>query len=181
MAAAWLFYTGCRVSEAVRAQQEDVRFREELSMWEWVIPHSKTHTPRTVRLPDGLVPYITQARKVHSPRPNWPLLWDCSGRGFAREEDTSARISEKTINSALERARDKVGLQVHVTAHVAKHSYCTNWIRHAQTSEFAMQKLSRQVGTSVEVLRATYVHLDLTEADWHDLRSFGAPLTAVAG
>lgn len=35
-----------------------------------------------------------------------------------------------------------------------------------------MIKLSRQVGASVEVLRRTYVHVALTEADWANLRGF---------
>lgn len=39
--------------------------------------------------------------------------------------------------------------------------------------EFAMEKLSRLVGTSVAVLRKTNVHLNLTPTDWLNLRSFG--------
>jgi hypothetical protein len=32
--------------------------------------------------------------------------------------------------------------------------------------ELAMEKLSRQVGTSVAVLRKTYVHIDIDDKDW---------------
>jgi hypothetical protein len=34
--------------------------------------------------------------------------------------------------------------------------------------------LSRQVGTSVAVLRETYVHIDISDADWAHLNDFGA-------
>jgi hypothetical protein len=36
-----------------------------------------------------------------------------------------------------------------------------------------MEKLSRQVGTSVGVLRETYVHIDIDDADWPHLNDFG--------
>ena len=61
-----------------------------------------------------------------------------------------------------------------VTAHVARHSYCTNWIQAHGAHEQAMEKLSRQVGTSVGNLRKTYVHYDLTDTDWAHLKNFGA-------
>jgi integrase len=101
------------------------------------------------------------------------MIWDCTGRGFGRVEDPRAPISPRMINSVLERARDEVGLTLHVTAHVAKHSYCTNWIQTWGDSEIEMVKLSRQVGTSVEVLRKTYVHVALDASDWDHIRSFG--------
>jgi hypothetical protein len=105
--------------------------------------------------------------------PDWPVLWDSAGRGFGRVEDPARRISPRTINSALERARDKVGLQVDVTAHTAKHSYSTNWVNEHGDGELSIEKLSRQVGTSVQVLRATYVHFSLSEADWTHIRGLG--------
>ena len=37
-----------------------------------------------------------------------------------------------------------------------------------------MHKLARQVGTSVSVLRKTYVHLDLRDSDWAHIKDFGA-------
>jgi hypothetical protein len=37
-----------------------------------------------------------------------------------------------------------------------------------------MEKLSRQVGTSVAVLRSTYVHITLSAADWQHLKTMGA-------
>lgn len=65
-------------------------------------------------------------------------------------------------------------LTTHVTARVAKHSYCTNWIKDIGSDEYAMEKLSRQVGTSVAVLRSTYVHITLSAADWQHLKTMGA-------
>ncbi|MEP6909452.1 MAG: hypothetical protein ABI896_03350 [Actinomycetota bacterium] len=62
---------------------------------------------------------------------------------------------------------------MHVTAHVAKHSYYTNWIREYGSTKLSIGKLARQVGTSVAVLRTTYVHIDLTDEDWAHLGSFG--------
>jgi integrase len=173
-AASWLFYTGCRVSEACAARHADLRFSAEANMYQWRIHESKTHIPRIVWLPDYLASYIEQSKESNRPRPDWPVLWDCSGRGYARTEDVASPISPRTINSALERARQAKGLTVHVTAHVAKHSYCTNWLRDRGKDEFAMEKLSRQVGTSVGVLRQTYVHLTIDDADWAHLRSMGA-------
>jgi hypothetical protein len=37
-----------------------------------------------------------------------------------------------------------------------------------------MEKLSRQVGTSVGNLRKTYVHYDLKDSDWEQIQTFGA-------
>lgn len=37
-----------------------------------------------------------------------------------------------------------------------------------------MEKLSRQVGTSVSVLRSTYVHITLSAEDWQYLKTMGA-------
>jgi integrase len=172
-AAAWIFYTGCRVQEAVDALQRDVRWREETGLHQWTIPDSKTHRPRVVWLPEALDPYLAEARNANRARPDWPVLWDCRGRGFGRAEDPSSRISPRSINGALERARDAINLPIRVTAHIAKHSYCTNWIKAFGDGEIAMVKLSKQVGTSVSVLRATYVHITLSDADWAQLRAFG--------
>ena len=66
--------------------------------------------------------YIYRAEPPrHKPKPDWPILWDCEGRGYARKESHAQPISPRTINSALERAREDVGTTVYVTAHVAKH------------------------------------------------------------
>jgi integrase len=173
LASAWLFFTGCRVAEACAAQQKDVQWRTEAGMFEWSIVDTKTHAPRRVWLPNHLKARLETTRKANRPRPQWPILWDCEGRGFARIENPSAPISPRTINAALERARETIGLPVSVSAHIAKHSYCTNWIQDYGSSELSMEKLSRQVGTSVSVLRSTYVHIDLTDEDWAHLRSFG--------
>lgn len=173
-AAAWLFFTGCRVSEAVAALQSEVRLRETAGLYEWVVPETKTHRPRSVWLPDALVPYIEQSREMNKPAATWPLLWDCEGRGFGRIENPANPISARTINSALARAERALSLQVSLTAHIAKHTYCTNWIRKHGQNETAMEKLSRQVGTSVANLRKTYIHHDFSENDWEDIRGFGS-------
>jgi len=57
-------------------------------------------------------------------------------------------------------------LPVEVTAHIAKHSYCSLWIKEHGKGENAMEKLSRRVGTSVTVLRNTYVHHKFEASDW---------------
>jgi site-specific recombinase XerD len=82
-----------------------------------------------VWLPDALAIYIEESRSLNKPKQDWPMLWDCSGRGLGRVENPTARISERTINSALRRACEAAGIPINVTAHVAKHTYCTNWIR----------------------------------------------------
>lgn len=171
-AAAWLFYTGCRVGEACRARHRDVRQNGEL--YQWTIRETKTHDQRLVWLPDELATRLEIVRGLVRPKPDWPLLWDCAGRGFSRQESYVDPITPHTINAALERARDAVGIPIAVTAHVAKHSYCSNWIQQFGASELAMEKLSRQVGTSVTNLRKTYVHVSLNDADWEAIRGFGA-------
>jgi len=173
VATEWLFYTGCRVEEAVAATHRDLRERND-GRWQWVIPDSKTHEPRAVWLPDNLGNLIRDTRRLNTPKRNWPILWDCDGRGFGRTENPAAKISPRTINAALERARDAINLPIHVTAHVAKHTYCTNWVTQYGDGEIAMEMLRRQVGTSVEVLRRTYVHITLNETDWLQIRNFGA-------
>lgn len=178
-AAAWLFYSGCRIGEACAAQQQDVRWRpdpgeSDTGVYVWTIPDSKTHQPRSVWLPGALNTYIETSRAVNKPDPSWPLLWDCAGHGYARVESPAEPISPRTINSALDRARSATQLPVRVTAHIARHSYCTNWIKEQGANELAMEKLSRQVGTSVGNLRKTYVHHDLQDADWAHIKNFGA-------
>jgi hypothetical protein len=84
-----------------------------------------------------------------------------------------APITEKTINAALERARDEISLAVKVRAHVAKHTYCTNWLKEYGKDEFAKEKLSRQIGASVAVLRSTYVHRTLTASDFETFARSG--------
>jgi integrase len=181
LAVTWLFWTGCRVSEAISATQTQVRWRRDMDMFEWTIPDSKTHQPRTVRLTDEPVGLLEQSRALNSPDPSWPILWDCQGRGFSRVENPACPITQKTINSALENARAAISLPVNVTAHVAKHSYCTNWIKEYGDGENAMEKLSRQVGTSVSVLRSTYVHQVFDAADWSEIRSFGSRTSVQGG
>ena len=78
------------------------------------------------------------------------------------------------INNALERARAAISLPVQVTAHVARHTYCTNWIKEYGKGEHSMEKLSRQVGASVSVLRSTYVHQAFNASDWSEVRAFGS-------
>jgi integrase len=173
MAAAWLFYTGARVGEAVAARQRDVRRPNAEWMYQWTIPQTKTDAPRHVWLPDALAAYLERSRAENKPKPDWPVLWDCSGRGFARDEHPAYPLSPKTINAALERARDAAGITTPVTAHVARHTYCTLWISDHGESETSMIKLSRQVGTSVGKLRSTYVHVQYSDNDWAMLREFG--------
>jgi integrase len=173
LAAAWLFYTGCRVGEAVAARQREVRRPSPDGFYLWSIPETKTNQPRSVRLPPALDYYIEQSRVMNNPQANWPLLWDCQGRGFARTEDPTCPISPRTINAALDMARRRGGLAIRVTAHVARHTYCTNWIADSGSDENSMAKLSIQVGTSVTVLRRTYVHVQYDEASWELLRTFG--------
>lgn len=108
------------------------------------------------------------------PSPFWPMLWDCSGR----EEDPAVGISPRVINNALERAREAASMPIRITAHMAKHSYCTNWIQDHGTGELAMEKLSRQVGTSVNVPRKTYVHFNLDTADWAHIKTLGTQTKA---
>lgn len=173
MAVAWLFYTGCRVGEACATRQADVRYRKDVGFYEWKIDETKTHAPRAVWLPDYLGELVEASRHENRPKPDWPVLWDAEGRGFGRVESPAASISPRMINSVLESARDAIGSTIRLTAHVARHSYCTNWIHDQGSDEFAMEKLSRQVGTSVGVLRSTYVHIALSAADWEHLRTMG--------
>jgi integrase len=175
MAAAWLFFTGCRVSEATRARQSDVLFRNSTNLYEWQIPETKTDKARAVWLPDVLGEYIERSRKQNKPSPEWPVLWDCEGHGFGRVESPVAPISDRSINAALRRACEEIGLPIHVTNHVGRHTYCTNWVAEHGANELALEKLSRQVGASVEVLRKTYVHVQFSDSDFAAVRSFGAP------
>jgi integrase len=173
MAAAWLFYTGCRIGEAINAQQRDVRLIKERDLYQWSIPDTKTHIPRQVWLPSSLAPYIDQSRAANSPRADWPILWDCDGRGFSRTENPQSPITAKTINAAFDRAAAHSGILVKVTAHTARHTYCTNWISEQGDTELSMERLSRQVGAAVAVLRKTYVHVLFSDADWEHIRTFG--------
>lgn len=174
MAATWLFLTGCRVGEAVHARQMDIRRTTTADIYQWSIPHSKTDQARSVRLPDRLAQYIDESRARNEPRPTWPILWDCDGRGFGRHEDPASPVSAKTINAVLERAADRAGILIPVTAHTARHTYCTLWITEQGDTEGSIDRLSHQVGTDATTLRRTYVHVHYTEADWQHVRTFGS-------
>jgi hypothetical protein len=58
---------------------------------------------------------------------------------------------------------------------MARHTYCSNWITQYGDGEISLVKLSHQVGASVNVLRSTYVHLELADEDWLRLKTFGSP------
>jgi integrase len=149
LAAAWLFLSGWRVGEAVRARQEDVQLIKETDLYRWHVPNTKTHIRRDVWLPEELATRLEATRATNRPRPDWPILWDSAGRGFGRTEDPAAPISAKAINCALDRAADRLGLTIRVTAHVGRHSYCSNWIHDRGDSERQVMQLSYQVGSSV--------------------------------
>ena len=173
LAIAWLFYTGCRVNEAITADQMEVHWDSAREMYSWSIPDSKTGFPRDVWLPAALNPYIERSRAENKPAANWPVLWDCDGRGYARVEDPNCRISEKTINAELDRACRKAGILKPVTAHVARHSYCSNWITDVGDGEADLKRLSAQVGASVPTLRKTYVHISGTDEQIELIKAFG--------
>lgn len=175
MAVAWLFFTGCRVGEACAALQKDVRLVPRSDLYQWAVPDTKTNTPRKVWLPDYLKTYIERSRSENKPRPEFPVLWDCEGRGFSRKENPAFPISPRMINSVLARAAHQVSLQIQLTAHVARHSYCTLWVRDSGSTEESVEKLSRQVGTSASVLRSVYVHHQFEDSDWVHIRELGSP------
>jgi hypothetical protein len=54
-------------------------------------------------------------------------------------------------------------------------TYATNWITKHGDSEEQHGTASQQVGTSVAVLRKTYVHVQFNEADWQHIKDFGSP------
>src|SRR5262249_42673425 len=75
-ATAWLFWTGCRVSEAIRAKQSDVQWDDDHNFFGWSIPYTKTHKARTVWLPNELTVFLRESRSLNNPKPDWPILWD---------------------------------------------------------------------------------------------------------
>ena len=173
LALAWLFYTGCRLSEALSADQSDVQWHEGLQLYVWTIPRSKTHRPRVVWLPQALNPLIDESRRINRPRPSDPILWGCAGRGRADVEDTTRRIARSTLILHLEQAIADAQIHRRVTPHTAKHTYCTLWIEANGDGERSLKKLSDQVGTSVQTLRETYVHLSATPEEFEAIRHFG--------
>jgi len=175
MAVAWIFFTGCRVAEAVSAVQHEVEFKNEGRLYFWTIPVTKTKHPRGVWLTEALNPYLEQSRLENKPRATWPVLWDCEGRGYARVESPAAPISPRMINIAIERACQEAGILKHVTAHVARHTYCTNWLNSVGDGERDLHKLSRQVGCSVDRLRKTYIHFADDDQAFEAIRNLGSP------
>ncbi len=173
LALAWLFYTGCRLSEALSADQSDVQWHEGLQLYVWTIPRSKTHRPRVLWLPQALNPLIDESRRINRPRPSDPILWGCAGRGRADVEDTTRRIARSTLILHLEQAIADAQIHRRVTPHTAKHTYCTLWIEANGDGERSLKKLSDQVGTSVQTLRETYVHLSATPEEFEAIRHFG--------
>ncbi len=169
----WLFLTGCRVSEAISAQQSDVKRLDDGS-YLWIIPDSKTHMPREVTLPDVLGTLLERWRAENNPRPEWPVLWGYEGRGFGKRETLTAYQTAATIRGAMARAGRAAGIYTKVTPHTAKHSYCTNWLRLHGSDERSLAQLSAQVGTSIEQLRRTYLHHTFDAVDRERIRSIGS-------
>ena len=116
------------------------------------------------------MPRSSQTSLVRRPRQSVEPRSPSASAGI---ENPATPISERTINNALKQAAAAIRLTTPLTAHVCKHTYCTNYVRQQGHDEFALEKLSRLVGTSVAVLRDTCVHLDLSPDDWATLRNFG--------
>ena len=76
----------------------------------------------------------------------------------------------------MARAALAAGIYTKVTPHTAKHSYCTNWLRVHGSDERSLAQLSAQVGTSIEVLRRTYLHHTFDQVDRDRVRQIGANL-----
>ena len=174
MAAAWLFYTGCRVGEAINAQQRDVRLINERGLYQWSIPDTKTHIPRNVWLPDSLASYIEQSRATNNPRADWPILWDCEGRGFSRVENPPLPSPPRpSTPPSTARPHASGSWSRSPPTPPSTPTAPTGLLRQGDT-ENSMERLSRQVGTSVAVLRKTYVHVQFSDADWEHIRALGA-------
>jgi len=171
----WLFLTGCRVSEAISAQQSDVK-RLDDGTYLWIIPDSKTHMPREVTLPDFLGAALERSRAQNNPKPDWPVLWGYVGRGFGRRETVTAYLTAPTIRGVMARAGRAAGIYTKVTPHTAKHSYCTNRLRLHVSDEPSLAQLSVQVGTSIAQLRRAYLHHTFDEVDRGRIRSIGQDL-----
>lgn len=102
------------------------------------------------------------------------MLWGYVGRGFGRTESTRAYLTAASIRGAMARAAIAAGIYTKATPHTAKHSYCTNWLRTKGSDEHSLAQLSAQVGTSVGVLRRTYLHHTFDETDRDAIRSIGS-------
>ena len=96
-------------------------------------------------------------------------------RPWLRQSRRPADPTQPTHHQRRARpSRDAAGLQIKITAHTARHTYATNWIKEEGSGEHSMEKLSRQLGTSVAKLRATYVHVRYDDADWAHICTFGS-------
>ena len=82
------------------------------------------------------------------------LAWRNQGGNFPLYRDNG------TFNKMLRKVAAKAGITKHLTAHVLKHTFCTNWVIVKKLSKQPedLRELSAQVGTKIATLEI-YLHI----------------------
>ena len=175
IATAWLFYTGCRVGEAINAKQSDVRLIRERELYEWTMPDQNPHASERLATRRARPPPRAKPGREQPPG----RLADPLGlrRAWLLPSRKPCRFHHRHDHQRGPRPSGiRVGLQVQVTAHPAKHTLLHQLDHRKRRRRNQHGTLSRQVGTSITVLRKTYVHVQFSDADWEHIRELGSRL-----
>ncbi|MCX6798583.1 MAG: tyrosine-type recombinase/integrase [Candidatus Diapherotrites archaeon] len=107
----FLYSSGCRVSECVRLQVENINFKERIAD----IRGGKGNKDRVVVLSKewlrGIKRYLAR-KKVKTP--------------FVFSKKNGKPLSADTVQRIVQSAAKKAGIQKHVTPHTLRHSYATH-------------------------------------------------------
>ncbi|HLI75594.1 MAG TPA: tyrosine-type recombinase/integrase [Acidobacteriaceae bacterium] len=113
-----LYATGCRVSELVALDVEDVEFGDaEATVY---LHEQKTRRDR----PTPIYPGAAEALRLYIHRGRFAFNWNASRALFL--SDRGRRINRHTVGDILKRLAKQAGVEARITPHGLRHAFCTH-------------------------------------------------------
>lgn len=141
-----IFYTGLRVSEAVGLTLDNVNMKEKIIY----VKGGKGDKDRVIPISDKLYNILTDY--IDNIRPS------VDSNMFLCTQKTG-KLSPQYINQKLHKAKDSLGWEKNISAHILRHSFASNLILH-NASLSAVQKL---LGHSDLRVTSRYIHQELDQ------------------
>jgi len=140
----FLYSSGCRVSEAVKLQTENINYKERIGS----IKGGKGNKDRTIILSKEWVKKVKKyidRKKVKTP--------------FVFSKKNGKSLSTDTVQRIVKEAAEKAGLQKKVTPHTLRHSYATHLLEAGEN----IRKIQELLGHSDLSTTQIYTKVSLTE------------------
>ena len=152
-----LYYTGCRVSEALGLQWRDLRMEPPVHV---ATIHGKGGRTRHVGLPPVCVQSLQRIRPDRA-EPDGPVFRTRTGRAMSRHE------AGKMVRAAARRA----GIELPVSPHWLRHAHAT----HALDRGAPAHLVQATLGHASLVTTSRYVHVAAGESSGHTLAGAQQP------